>query len=276
MASCFEIPDLTGAHPGSFQCGVRFNGTNLTNLMNVPIKDGDIMPITTPSGLARENHVLTGISSEYKARLEHRGVNDELLSNYAVSTEDMETKRASVEDARSKLLQLTEQESKAKVLLGICVRRVLEAVKNTFPKKSPQWKEFHVGKSLTNSTSGKIGKAKDVASACAKYQTELKAGAGLVQKDLDDLTAATTQLNAIDTQAEIFRKKSSPEATAALAKAIEEVSLIANFIHAAAAAEFVMEPKIAKQFSLARKLRYLPESKTPKQPPAPPSPPPAE
>ena len=152
-------------------------------------------------------------------------------------------------------------------LANILGPQLKNGVTKAFPLRSPQRKEFHIGKRINSSTAAILGYAADVRNAYAKYKDEL-AKTGIIGKDVEALTASAEKLSSVDTKQEIAKKKGSPEATSAFQQAVTDVIAASDFIHTAAAAEFKKEAAIAKQFAQAKKLRFAPEPKKLK-PPAP-------
>ena len=228
-----------------------------------------LMPNISSYGLVQESRVLVELVNANKARLEPRGVNDDFRLQYATKVDDMVTKKSATGDVRSDTKQLSNNERDARKELRDDISRVQLGVTKAFPLRSPQRKEFHIGKRINSSTAAILGYAADVRNAYAKYKDEL-AKTGIIGKDVEALTASAEKLSSVDTKQEIAKKKGSPEATSAFQQAVTDVIAASDFIHTAAAAEFKKEAAIAKQFAQAKKLRFAPEPKKPKPPvPAP-------
>ncbi len=168
---------------------------------------------------------------------------------------------------RSGKEQLTQDETAARLELRDDILVVLDGVKETFPQNSPQRREFHIGMDIQTSTPRILGYADDVINTYSKYKDVIVEKGCVIDKDIANLAAAKTKLYEIDRRQERAKKKDSPEATDAFQKVMDELLVMADKIHAAAAAEFKKEPAIAKQFKAAKKLRETPPLRKSKQNP---------
>jgi len=61
--------------------------------------------------------------------------------------------------------------------------------------------------------------------------------------------------------------KDAPEATSTHDQAKEKLQKLLDSFHATAHVEFIGERDVLKQFDQAKKLRYTPDPRSPKQPP---------
>ena len=122
-----------------------------------------------------------------------------------------------------------------------------QGAKRTFPKGSPQLKEFHVGEEYNHSTA-LLGKwAADIAAAWTKYKTDLIAKGRLLQKDVDTMVANASVLASTDATQENAKHVDAPEATVAALMAMEEVEKAADDIYGAAEAEYAKNPQVPRR-----------------------------
>ena len=218
------------------------------------------MGIITSEGLAQEYRVLKQLCTVHNTRLQTRGVTPERLTSYSDSVAAMESQRAVLEEADSAKKQLTQQEETQRNTLTEHIRIIQKGVKNVFADGSPQRSEFHIGDKLNSSTAHVLGWTKDIGAGWEKYKDVLISG-GLLQTDIDAMQTTADALTETDTAQEVAKKKTTPEATAALHTAIETVRKAADALHGIAAVEFKKEPALANQFEQAKKLRFEQSSK---------------
>jgi hypothetical protein len=227
------------------------------------------MPHITLYGLAQENRVVFGLYEEHLERLAGR-ITKEFMSTYNTQTIAMVEAQSATVDVRSDKKQFTGDEAAARKDLLDDMRRVQSGAKQAFPARSPQCKEFHIGEVLNASTAKILQQAADMSRSFTKYKDVLITKGALLEKDGAALVSSAAILAATDTKQEITRKKLSPDATAAVQAAMDAVIASADFIHTAVKVEFKKEPKILKQFELAKQLRYStpPNDNPPPPPPA--------
>ncbi len=214
------------------------------------------MPHPTSQGLAQEEGALFLQTQPCLPDLEKRGIDDAYLQNYSAKTSSMEATVAASSGKNSDKEQLTENEATAKDELLADVRRVQRGVKHTFKQGSPQWKEFFVGEYFNHSTALLIKWAKAIVAAWVKYKDELIQKGGLIQEDIDSVTANVARLQAVDSSQELAKHTDAPEATAAAQKAMAEVEEIADRIYIAAENEYAKDPVKLGEFEALKPLRY--------------------
>ena len=224
-------------------------------------------------GLAQEQRVLTDLCTTYIDRLQKRGITTQKLTEYTGLVQAMLEKGALAGQTISDKKQLTKSEETSRKELLKIISKIREGVKDTFPAGSPQLREFHVGDKPANSTALIIEWASDIAKAWLKYKDTLIAKGGLLQSDIDEMTAAAEALASTDTRQEIAKSKTSPEATAAFNDAMNAVKEAADFIHGKAEIEFSKDKSILLEFHNVKNLRFTAPAKAkPETPPAQPAP----
>jgi hypothetical protein len=213
------------------------------------------MATISSEGLAQEHRVLAELGTTYASRMEKRGLTAAKFTSYAGMIDDMEEKRTDALGTNSQKKGLTGKEANMRQDVLTLIRPLQEAAKKSFPKGSPELKEFHVGDIISDSTPLLLAWAKDTAAASVKYLSTL-APRGVLQADIDALNAAAGELKQTDTKQETAKLKVRPEATAAFAASVRAVIECADSIHTAAGLEFAKEPAVLAQFEAAKKLRY--------------------
>ncbi len=224
---------------------------------------------TTPEGLEQEEGALCILTTNHLTDLQARGITSDFLTGYAAKLQAMKDAFAAHTGKTSDKEQLTVSERVAKNELLADVRIMQQGAKRTFPKGSPQLKEFHVGEKYNHSTA-LLGKwATDIAAAWTKYKTDLIAKGRLLQKDVDTMVANASVLASTDATQENAKHVDAPEATAAALLAMEEVEKAADDIYGAAEAEYAKNPQLLGEFEKLRPLRYAvpPRPKGPNPPP---------
>ncbi|HVN49401.1 MAG TPA: hypothetical protein VMU30_11350 [Bacteroidota bacterium] len=98
--------------------------------------------------------------------------------------------------------------------------------------------------------------ANDLAAAWLKYKDMLIAKGGLIQADIDEMTANAASLKAIDASQETAKHDDAPEATAAANQAMADVEAEADFIYGTATAEYAKNPEMLGKFEALKPLRY--------------------
>jgi hypothetical protein len=230
------------------------------------------MGTISSEGLAQEYRVLAELGTLYAPRFEKRGVTAAKFKSYADTIGEMEKKRTDTLGTNSQKKGLTGMEAELRQEIITLIRPIQESAKKSFPKGSPELKEFHVGDVASDSTSLLLAWSADIPAAAVKYLTVL-AKRGVMQEDIDRLLEKADELKQTDTQQETAKVKVRPEATAAFYASVKAAIDFADTIHTAAGLEFAKEPAILLQFDAAKKLRYEMPGKS-KQAPAP-APPPA-
>ncbi len=214
------------------------------------------MPHPTSQGLAQEEGALSLQTQPCLPDLEKRGIDAAYLQNYSAKTSSMEATVAAAGGKTSDKEQLTESEAAAKDELLADVRRVQRGVKHTFKQGSPQWKEFFIGEYFNHSTALLVKWANAIVAAWDKYKTELIQKSGLIQADIDSITANVAKLQTVDSSQEMAKHADAPEATAAAQKAMAEVEEIADRIYIAAESEYAKDPVKLGEFEALKPLRY--------------------
>jgi hypothetical protein len=214
------------------------------------------MAHATSQGLKQESGPLTIVAQTYLPQIEPRGVTSQSLTDYNGLVKTMEDKIAASGGETSDKEQLTEQEVEARDIALAEIRRIQGGAKRSFPKGSPQLKEFFVGEKNNHSTALLIKWAKGIATAWDKYTTVLTTKGNLVAADKDALVAAAASLGSVDSTQESAKHKDVPEATAQAWQAMDAVEEAADFIYGAASAQFYNKPEILGQFEAIKPLRY--------------------
>lgn len=227
------------------------------------------MAHATPEGLAQEEGALNISATARLTDLQERGITAEFLTMYAARLQNMKDALTAHIGKTSDKEQLTAGEITAKNELLADVRRIQQGAKRTFPKESPQLKEFHVGEKYNRSTSLLSLWATDIAAAWTKYKADLTGKGKLLQKDVDTMVANNSILTNADATQESAKHIESPEATAAALRAMAEVEDAADAIYAAAEAEYAKNPQVLGEFEKLKPLRYAVE-RSPKLPTPPP------
>jgi len=221
----------------------------------------------TPEGLAQEEGALCVLATKHLSELQKRGVTSAFLTDYAAKLQNMQDAVAAHTGKTSDKKQLTVGELVAKGELLADIRRIQGGAKRTFPKGSPQLKEFYVGDKYNQSTA-LLGKwATGIAKAWEKYKTDLLAKGNLVQDDLDTMGSNASILQSADSSQENAKRIDAPEATTAALKAMADVEAAADFIYGAAEAEYAKKPEALGEFVALRPLRYAVERHRKPSPP---------
>lgn len=229
------------------------------------------MATITSHGLALEQSVLARLILAHIERFRKRGVTETTIAESQTVKDNRETKRSLASGERSGSKELTKKEASARDSLHSNCRKLQHAAHNVFPARSPQLKEFHVGDNIDQNTSIALGHARDIAAAGEKYKDRLITEGKLIQQDFDDLAASITAFDDTNAAQEVARTKDSPEATASHNEAMAALQKLLDSFHSTASVEFITEPEILKQFDQAKKLRFTPEPRPPKQSPEPPA-----
>ncbi|HUI29680.1 MAG TPA: hypothetical protein VLX91_05650 [Candidatus Acidoferrales bacterium] len=229
------------------------------------------MAHATPEGLTQEQGALCILATTHLADLQKRGVTADFLTAYAAKLKTMQDAFAAHTGMTSDKEQLTVSEQVAKDQLLADVRRMQHGARRTFPKGSPQLKEFHVGEDYNRST-GLLGKwAGEIATAWDKYKMNLIANGNLIQDDFDSMVANAAVLKNTDAAQENAKHVDSPGATVAALSAMAAVEKAADFIYGAAEAAYAKDPAMLGEFEKLKPLRYAvpPRPKAAPQPPQP-------
>ncbi len=229
------------------------------------------MPHPTSQGLSQECGALIELTKPHLPELEKRNVTQVLLDKYAAQTKTMEETVAAAGGKTSDKEQLTAGEFTARHELLADVRKMQGGAKRTFPRGSPQLKEFFVGDKFNGSTAMLLKWANGIAGAWTKYSASLIETGNLIQADVDTMVANASLLRSVDSAQEAAKHADVPEATAASQKAMDDVSAIADFIYGAASAEYARNPQLLGEFEKLKPLRYA-VPRPPKNPPTAPPP----
>jgi len=227
------------------------------------------MAHATPEGLAQEEGALCILATTHLTDLQARGITTEFLTDYAAKLQKMQDAFAAHAGKTSDKKQLTASEITAKNELLADVRKMQQGAKRTFPKGSPQLKEFKVGDKFNYSTALLGTWAAEIATAWTKYKADLISKGRLLQTDVDTMVANALVLKNADATQENAKHVDSPEATAAALQAMKDVEDAADGIYGAAEAEYAKNPQLLGEFEKLKPLRYAvgPRPKGPTPPP---------
>jgi hypothetical protein len=216
------------------------------------------MAYPTSRGLAQEQPVLLKAARPLLPQLDKRGITEQTFTEYETRTTVMKEKVAGKGGKISDQKQLTANEAAARKALQKEMRNIQEGVKKTFPKGSPQWKEFYIGEKDNSSTSRLLEWTIGIGKGWDKYKPQLIQKGKLLQTDKDALDAAAAALKAVDTDQESAKTVDSPEASAEKKQAINAVIEIADSIYTAIEREFRNDPATLSKFASIKELRFAP------------------
>jgi hypothetical protein len=214
------------------------------------------MPTISCYGLEQESRVLIPVGTKQITRLQKRGITPETFTTYGEYVTTMLEEEAKTGDTVTTKEVLTQTEEQSRTDVQKAINRVRNGAKKTFPKGSPQLKQFHVGDNFHSSTKVLLGWVNDINKGWETNKALLISKGKLIEDDFTAMNAAAELLRSTDTSQEVKKKEEVPQAYTALAAAKNAVISIADEIHTAANQEFSEEPDLLNPFRQARLLRF--------------------
>ena len=227
------------------------------------------MPTISCNGLEQESRVLIPLGTKQITRLQKRAITPETFTAYDECVKTMLAEEAKTGDVVTTKEVLTESEAQARTGVLKAINRIRGGAKKTFPKGSPQLKQFHVNDNFHSSTKILLGWVNDINKGWETNKVPLSTKGKLIEDDFTAMNAAAELLRSTDTSQEVKKNDEVPGAYNALVAAKNAVISIADEIHTAAENEFSDEPDLLNPFHQARQLRFNTPARKPADNPVP-------